>query len=127
DRVEHGVELGEAVGDVAPLIAMAVAAQDELAVGRDARRVALDETLAHVGRDRARRGDRPAQHGLGIDLVDVLAARARAADEADGQLASGNARPRGGHVNVATPPLAGHATGLTPPQRPPSARAARSR
>src|SRR5258706_6802991 len=83
---QHGGQLVEAVLDVAPLIAGALAGQDQIALKRDAAGEATQEALADVGRQPRRGGDREAQDRLAVDLVDVLAAGAGAARELEAQL-----------------------------------------
>src|SRR3989344_543435 len=81
DLEEQEPKLLEAVLLVPHAVAETVAHHDHLAAIRDLRAEALEKSRARVGRQGDAAREIPAQLGLGIHFIHVLAARSRAAHE----------------------------------------------
>ncbi len=86
-RQDQLTQLFQTVGPIAPLIAIALTVEHDLALSVDAGPVAGHESLPHIRRQTRRAGHVPMERDLRIDFVDVLAARASAARKRPAQLA----------------------------------------
>ncbi len=87
---QHGSQLLQTVGHIAPLVAKTLAIEDQLPSIVDAPVVAGHESAAHIIRQRPGSGDIPVQRHLRVDLIDVLSSRSTAARERERELPQGN-------------------------------------
>ena len=90
NRFQQIPQFGQAVRNIASLVSISLAGDDQIAIRRHTAVIFDQKPLSYRSRYVRRFLDRPAEHGFGVDFVDVLPARTGTSNKGELKLSQRN-------------------------------------